>query len=66
MAREAKIYFHDDLAGFLIETDHGYSFSYDKNYLKKTDPQPISLTLPISNNHPSGINPSKNGNNILL
>ncbi len=32
MAREAKIYFHDDLAGYLIETDHGYSFSYDKNY----------------------------------
>jgi len=50
MAREAKIYFHDDLAGYLIETDHGYSFSYDENYLKKMDPQPISLTLPISEN----------------
>lgn len=35
MAREAKIYFHDDLAGYLIETDHGYSFSYDEKYLKK-------------------------------
>ncbi|MFC3352402.1 hypothetical protein [Sphingobacterium zeae] len=39
MAREAKIYFHDDLAGYLLETDHGYSFSYDGNYLRKTDPQ---------------------------
>ncbi len=42
MAREAKIYFHDDLAGYLIETDHGYSFSYEENYLKKMESLGIS------------------------
>lgn len=50
MAREAKIYFQDQLAGYLIEGDHGYSFRYDKEYLSTTDPHPISLTLPISEN----------------
>jgi len=32
MAREAKIYFQDQLAGYLIETDRGYSFNYVQNY----------------------------------
>ncbi|MCS4229079.1 HipA N-terminal domain-containing protein [Sphingobacterium sp. BIGb0165] len=48
MAREAKIYFQDQLAGYLIETDRGYSFNYDQNYIGTADPKPISLTLPIS------------------
>lgn len=50
MARQAKIYFQDQLAGYLIEGDNGYSFHYDKAYLSNAAPRPISLTLPISKN----------------
>ncbi len=34
-------------AGELCETDEGYSFSYDKEYLSSGDAHPVSLTLPI-------------------
>jgi len=50
MARQAKIYFQDQLAGTLIEGDNGYSFYYEKEYLKTTNPKAISLTLPLSEN----------------
>lgn len=48
MARQAKIYYQDRLVGILRETDSGYSFTYLSAYLKSTDPKPISLTLPLS------------------
>ena len=48
MARRAKIYFQEHLAGFLLEGDNGYSFNYDSEYLKNPNSKPISLTLPIS------------------
>lgn len=48
MARQAKIYFQDQLAGFLVEGDNGYSFYYDKAYLNGPNSNTISLTLPIS------------------
>ncbi len=48
MARQAKIFFQDQFAGYLIEGDDGYSFSYDNKYLETPQPKPISLTLPIS------------------
>lgn len=48
MARQAKIYFQDQLAGYLVEGDRGYSFHYDKGYLENPNPKPISLTLPLS------------------
>lgn len=48
MARQAKIYFQDQLAGVLIEGDNGYSFSYEKEYLKTPNTKVISLTLPLS------------------
>lgn len=50
MARKAKVYFQDQLAGFLDEVDNGYSFSYEKDYLKTTNSKAISLTLPLSDN----------------
>jgi len=50
MARQAKIYFQDKLAGYLMEGDNGYSFSYTNDYLVLSNPKPISLTLPISEN----------------
>jgi serine/threonine-protein kinase HipA len=48
MARKAKIYFQDQYAGILVEGDNGYSFYYQKEYLKSLNSQPISLTLPLS------------------
>lgn len=48
MTRKAKIYFHNQLAGILLEGDNGYSFHYDKAYLDSSNPQGVSLTLPIS------------------
>lgn len=51
MARQAKIYFKNQLAGVLVEGDNGYSFYYEEEYLKTTNPKAISLTLPLSE-HP--------------
>lgn len=50
MVRQAKIYFQDVLAGYLLETDNGYSFQYDAAYLKDANAHAISLTLPLSEN----------------
>lgn len=44
--RKANTYVNDLLAGILMETDQGYSFSYDEKYIASNGKQ-ISLTLPI-------------------
>ena len=46
--REALIYYKNDLAGMLAETDDGYLFTYDSNYLASSSAEPVSLTLPLS------------------
>lgn len=46
--REALIYYKNDLAGVLEETDDGYLFMYDSNYLASSAAEPVSLTLPLS------------------
>lgn len=48
--RFINVYFHDVYCGELRELDNGYEFEYSKNYLSLDNPQPISLTLPISKN----------------
>lgn len=40
---------YDQLTGYLIEDEEGYTFIYDTTYLEKENPEPVSLTLPISN-----------------
>jgi serine/threonine-protein kinase HipA len=45
--RKAKVYMHNELAGYLTETEDGYSFKYDVNYLTGSMNKPVSLTLPI-------------------
>ena len=45
--RKAYVYVDDVYAGILLETDNGYSFSYDKTYLSLESPLPVSLTLPL-------------------
>jgi serine/threonine-protein kinase HipA len=47
MNRGAKIYLHNNFAGLLVETDSGYKFVYDKNYLQGNDAFAVSKTLPI-------------------
>lgn len=44
--RIAYIYVRDAFAGILKETDYGYSFQYDKEYLKTSGSSPVSLSLP--------------------
>lgn len=38
---------NEKLAGHLSETEEGYVFVYDGNYLDNTDSIPVSLTLPL-------------------
>ncbi|WNY24625.1 HipA N-terminal domain-containing protein [Methanolapillus millepedarum] len=45
--KTAYVYMHDYFAGILTETDDGYVFSYDPDYLKSENAEPVSLTLPL-------------------
>ena len=45
--RKAYVYVRDRYAGLLEETDSGYAFQYDEEYLQSS-PVPVSLTLPLS------------------
>ena len=42
--RKVEVYFKNDLAGYLSETNEGYIFQYEENFLKKNIP--ISVSLP--------------------
>ncbi len=46
MSKKAKVLYGENLAGFISETDEGYEFVYDTNYLNGS-PRPVSLTLPL-------------------
>lgn len=46
-SRTGKIYFSETLAGTIEQTDGNYIFTYDKIYLKSSNPRPISLTLSL-------------------
>jgi|SRR5215203_7337582 len=46
--REAKVFMHEKLAGYLSETEEGYVFIYDVSYLQMPGTDAISLTLPLS------------------
>lgn len=46
--RTAYVYVRNSFAGKLCETDEGYSFAYEKEYLKRDDASAVSLTLPLS------------------
>ncbi len=43
--RSAQVFYKDDLAGHIRETESGYSFRYNKEFLKKHTP--ISVSLPL-------------------
>lgn len=46
--RVAYVYVRNVFAGELRETDEGYLFSYDKQYLLSEAASAVSLTLPLS------------------
>lgn len=46
--KSGKVFFGDFFAGIITEDSDGYHFQYDSNYLSSENPEPISLTLPIS------------------
>jgi len=46
--RKAKILWNDQQAGILSETTEGYEFVYTKEYLNSGAPNPVSLTLPLT------------------
>ena len=48
MIREGDVYFGDILAGVISETDEGYEFVYNSNYLTMPGARPVSLTIPLS------------------
>lgn len=45
--RQAKVFYKDVLAGVISENEDEYTFQYDIAYLKKEQPKPVSLTLPL-------------------
>jgi hypothetical protein len=47
MAKQALVYYKENFAGYLAETDEGYTFIYDEAYLKSKNAMPVSLTLPL-------------------
>lgn len=47
MNKTGKVYYDKTLAGVVLETDAGYEFKYDADYLASSSPKPISLTLPL-------------------
>lgn len=45
--RTAYVYVRNTFAGILRETDSGYSFKYDTDYLHSEKASAVSLTLPL-------------------
>lgn len=45
--RTAYVYVRNTFAGTLKETDSGYSFIYDEEYIAKANSTAVSLTLPM-------------------
>lgn len=48
MSNRGLVYYQDRLAGVVAETDEGYEFTYNAEYLNTETAKPISLTLPLS------------------
>jgi serine/threonine-protein kinase HipA len=47
MNNSGRVYYGNALAGFIKETDAGYEFMYDSDYLTNPSAKPVSLTLPL-------------------
>lgn len=45
--RSGYVYIQDHFAGIIAETEEGYRFSYDEEYLNRKDVVAVSLTMPL-------------------
>ena len=45
--RRGKVFYKEELAGIIKEDANGVSFVYDKDFLKKENAKPVSLTMPL-------------------
>lgn len=48
MSRAGRVYVQGKYAGKIMETDEGYEFEYDSDYLNSQYAIAISLTIPLS------------------
>ena len=48
MNRKGEVFFDNVICGTIEETDEGYLFTYNKEWLNYPLSQPISLTLPLT------------------
>lgn len=46
--KKARVYMHSRMAGILFEDENGFHFSYEPGYLKMTEAEAVSLTLPLT------------------
>lgn len=47
--RKAEIYYQDDYAGLLVETNEGeYEFTYDKKYVENFPDRFLTFTMPVT------------------
>ena len=49
MGRSGKVFVQNKYSGIIKETEEGYEFLYNNEYLKSEEALPISLTFPLSN-----------------
>lgn len=50
MYRKGKVLFGDNLCGIIEETETGYRFTYDLEYISNSNSKAISKKLPLSEN----------------
>ena len=46
--KQAVVFLHNRKAGVLTEDENGYTFQYDRGFLRSDNAEAISLTLPLS------------------
>ncbi|MEY4658974.1 MAG: hypothetical protein RJB36_740 [Bacteroidota bacterium] len=45
--RQGQVYYKNEFAGVISETDDGFLFQYNLAYLASAQAKPVSLTLPL-------------------
>jgi len=45
--RQGQVYYKNEFAGVISETDDGFLFQYNLEYLTSAQAKPVSLTLPL-------------------
>ena len=48
MNRKGNVFYEDRLCGIIEETETGYRFSYDLDYINDLNAKAVSMTLPLS------------------